>query len=219
MNNRTVKFRWFMWEGVAISSWFMWIVSSFLSYWGLTHLAPNLPTWMKDIAIGFSIVINFVEFMIDQKGWRALLHPETFGDVVLRLFGLGCYGYDILTNVEGFIAIVFAAFGVTQISQAWAIDPTLTIMAITFGFCFAAGPEPVYLEYLQNRFPYPGITPWSHLWKGFTGNYTPSYKQPSKVDQYRKPVQNPPSGLTFNTPQEYLDYLRKKHPDQFRDHQ
>ncbi len=214
MNSNQTKFKWFMWEGVAGSSWFMWGVSSFLSYWGITHLAPNLPQWMKDIAIGFSIVINFVEFMIDQKGWKELWHPKTFGDVVLRLFGLACYGYDILTNVEGFIAIVFAAYGATQIGQAWHIDPLLTVLAVLFGFCFAAGPEPVYLEYLGSKFKYPGIHPalqfvnWVRQAKGKTV-YAPTTAYSTQTQPTNVQVK---TGVNAEAWKKYVE----RHPEQFK---
>ncbi len=216
MNSNQSKFKWFMWEGVAGSSWFMWGVSSFLSYWGLTHLAPNLPQWMKDVAIGFSVVINFVEFMIDQKGWRELLHPKTFGDIVLRLSGLACYAYDILTNVEGFIAIVFAAYGATQIAQAWQIDPILTVLAITFGFCFAAGPEPLYLEYLGSKFKYPGTHPalamlnWVRRTKYGTQTKNPMNPQ-SQFQSYGLPSQD----VQGNNAKAWQSYV-ERHPEKFK---
>lgn len=154
-------FYWIGWQGLGAFCWFMWGMSSFMSYWGLIALAPNIPVWMKITAIGMAIGINFVEFMLNRMTIDELLTINDVSDFILRLFGVICYLYDIFTNVIAFLAVVnLAATGTLSPSLRIALN----IFAGFFGFLFAVGPEPTYIKFLKERTPFPGF------------RYTPKYK-------------------------------------------
>lgn len=221
------KFRWFMWEGVGGSSWFMWAVSTFLSYWGLTHLVPNLPGWVKGIALGFSIIINFIEFMVDQMGWGQFWTVKTVGDVVLRMFAVVCYLYDILTNIVGFLVIIHTGLDINLVSAQVGLSKDVIsgifdFIAICIGFSFSAGPEPVYLHYLSNKSPYPGVHPFQSIWNKFTGfaDYRvsnkvqyPAPKSSYKAEHRPQWGETMPSNPGMNP--ELLKRLKEKYPDKF----
>lgn len=173
MKSEKNVFFWVGWQGVGIFSWFMWIAGSWLSYWGFVHAAGNPVWWVRLIAAGLSIGINFVEFMLNRMTLDELIDVHTFGDVVLRAFGLVCYSYDIYTNVLGFLGVV----GFTTVSIIGAVqqDATMAIFAIMFGVLTAVGPEPLYIRYLQNIFPYPG--------RKLLNSY---YSKSTPVTQYQK---------------------------------
>lgn len=154
MNNQKTKFQWWMWQGVGGFSWFMWVASSFLSYWGFTHSGSTVVWWMQIIAIGFAIGINFVEFMLDNMNMDDLLSIHNVGDVVLRVFGVVCYLYDIWTNILGFLVIIVGLTS-NNLIQAFQINTVMSIFAVLFGIGFAIGPEPLYIKFLKEKFPYP----------------------------------------------------------------
>lgn len=154
-------FYWIGWQGLGLFCWFMWGASSFMSYLGLITIAPGVTPWMKVIAAGMSIGINFVEFMFNRMTIDELREINDVSDIILRMFGVVCYLYDIFTNVIAFIAVVSIAAGTVNI--VW-VRVSLYIFASFFGFLFAVGPEPTYIKFLKERTPFPGF------------GYTPKYK-------------------------------------------
>lgn len=149
------KFIWMGWQGVGGFAWFMWGVSSFLSYWGFTHLNTAIPVWMKVVAIGFSIGMNFVEFMLSNMSIDELLDIKNVGDIVLRLFGVVCYLYDIWTNILGFMLVIIGIE--MSLVDAWKSDSVMATFCILFGIAFAIGPEPLYKKYLNSKVEYPKL--------------------------------------------------------------
>lgn len=153
MKNEKSVFFWLGWQGVGAFCWFMWIAGSFLSYWGFVHVSPHSVWWVRVIAGGLAIGINFVEFMLNRMSLDELIEVNTFGDAVLRFFGLVCYAYDIYTNVLGFLSVV--GFTAASILTAVNQDATMAVFAIFFGILVAVGPEPLYIRFLLNTFPFP----------------------------------------------------------------
>ncbi len=205
------KFNWTMLQGVGASCYFMWAGSSFFSYWGFTRLAPNAPWWVKAIAGGFAVAINFIEFMGDNFSWQEFWHPKYMRDYILRAFWFVCYAYDIYTNMLGWLGVV--GLNVDSMWAAWQVNQTMTTFAALFGIGFAIGPEPVYIWYLEQNFKYPGISPFTTLFNKAIG---------SRSNYYSKPViPNPPSQYSGNTTgrkpgQSLADHLREKYPDHFK---
>lgn len=156
-------FYWLGWQGVGIFCWFMWGASSYMSYLGFITVAPGVPAWMKIIAGGMSIGINFIEFMFNRMTIEELREVNDVSDVILRMFGVVCYLYDIFTNVIAFIAVVSIAAG--TVNTMW-IRVALYVFASFFGFLFAVGPEPTYIKFLKDKPAFPG---W--------GTYVPKYKR------------------------------------------
>ena len=132
------------WKATGAFAWFMWVVGSFLSYWGFTHLSA-VPLWVKVVAGGFAIGINIVEFVLNRMTMEELMSMDTVGDAVLRLFGVVCYIYDCWSNILGFMLV----FGYATFMVGWNSDITMTIFAVIFGIAFAIGPEPLYIRYLH----------------------------------------------------------------------
>lgn len=183
MNNKEqTMFYWIGWQGVAAFCWFMWGTSTLMSYWAFTALAPNIPMWVKIVSIGVSIGINFVEFMFNRMGIDELLEIHNVSDVILRLFGVVAYVYDIYTNVIAMIAVVSVAANLVGASMH--NTTTLTILAGTLGALIAVGPEPLYLKFLEEKFPFPGIK-YAPKYKGatVTGSTRPTGVTPA-VEQY-----------------------------------
>lgn len=132
------------WKAASAFAWFMWVVGSFLSYWGFTHLSA-VPLWVKVVAGGFAIGINIVEFVLNRMTLEEFMDMKTIGDAVLRLFGVVCYIYDCWSNILGFMLV----FGYTSFMVGWNSDVVMTVFAIIFGVAFAIGPEPLYIKYLH----------------------------------------------------------------------
>lgn len=203
---KRTKFHWYMLQGVGASCWFMWGASTFLSYWGFTRLAPNAPTWVKAIAFGVSASINFVEYMIDNFSWYDFWHPKYIRDYILRAFGAVAYVYDIYTNILGFIGVV--GIPTDNISLAFQLDAPMAAFASMFGFLIATGPEPLYIWFLEQNFPFPGVAPWMHLMGKVKG-------MPVKTQTYYPPATQVPVQKQPTPPSGWQDYVRQ-HPEKFK---
>ncbi len=207
-------FNWTMLQGVGASCWFMWIGSSFFSYWGFTRLAPNAPWWVKAIAGGFAVAINFIEYMGDNFSWVEFWHPKYMRDYILRAFWAVCYVYDIYTNMLGWIGVVGMTDAHSMIA-AWKENETMTTFAGLFGIGFAIGPEPVYIWFLEQNFPYPGqnlLIRFANWIRRVKGQKT---YQPTGYHQYNQSGTKP-TQPTQAVNSEFLKRLQEKNRNQYK---
>lgn len=147
MNKETAQWNNFIKTGLKIGAVFLWIASTVFSLFGLIGVLRQTQTitgWLWwfffFISLGLSALVNLLELVLNREDLNSLFRDWKVSDLVLWIFGIFSYMYDIYTNVAG---LALFTLGTAEIFK---VPFTELLIPLFFGLAIAIGPEPMYTK-------------------------------------------------------------------------